>query len=60
MIPLVGEANREGIVARRGTDERGDVFLLRHELRIAANHPLRAIRRLADAALTELDRAHQI
>jgi hypothetical protein len=27
------------------------------ESRIAADHPLRAIRRLADAALAELDRA---
>jgi transposase len=57
MIPLVGEANREG--SMRGEDRTSGALFsyVDIESRIAADHPLRAIRRLTDAALAELDRA---
>jgi transposase len=57
MIPWVGEANREG--SMRGED-RTDGALFSYvdiEARIAAKHPLRAMRRLTNAALAELDGA---
>ena len=41
--------------AGRGSDERGVVLLVDVEARIGANHPLRAMRRLTNAALAELD-----
>ncbi len=57
MIPWVGEANREGTM--RGEDQRvGALFsYVDIESRIAAKHPLRAMRRLTDGALSELDQA---
>jgi transposase len=57
MIPWVGEANREG--SMRGED-RTDGALFSYvdiEARIPAKHPLRAMRRLTNAALAELDGA---
>src|SRR5271169_3255344 len=57
MIPWVGEANREG--SMRGED-RTDGALFSYvdiEARIPAKHPLRAKRRLTNAALAELDGA---
>ena len=53
----VGEANREG--SMRGED-RTDGALFSYvdiEARIPAKHPLRAMRRLTNAALAELDGA---
>lgn len=43
----------------RGEDHRADNFFsyLRLEDRIAADHPLRAIREIVDAALAQLSRA---
>ena len=43
----------------RGEDERSEGFFsyVRLETRIQADHPLRAIRDLVDAVLTELSRA---
>jgi transposase len=45
--------------AMRGEDERSEGFFsyVRLETRIQADHPLRAIRDLVDAVLTELSRA---
>src|SRR5204863_7099544 len=43
----------------RGQDDRSEVFFsyMRLDDRIPADHPLRAIRQLVDAALAELSRA---
>ena len=45
-----------GIDAGRGSDERALFSYIEVEARIPAQHPLRAMRRLTDAALAELDR----
>ncbi len=47
---------REANVRRR-SGERGAIFLCDVEARVPAKHPLRAMRRVTDAALAELDRA---
>src|ERR1700722_4962163 len=57
MIPWVGEANREG--SMRGEDRtNGALFsYVDIEARIPAKHALRAMRRLTNAALADLDEA---
>jgi transposase len=57
MIPWVGEANREG--SMRGEDRTSGALFsyVDIEARIPTKHPLRAMRRLTNAALSDLDGA---
>jgi transposase len=57
MIPWVGEANREG--SMRGEDRTSGALFsyVDMEARIPTKHPLRAMRRLTNAALSDLDGA---
>src|SRR6202046_104736 len=57
MIPWVGEANREGSI--RGEDRTSGALFsyVDIEARIPTKHPLRAMRRLTNAALSDLDGA---
>ena len=63
MIRLICDSDIQDLqangVAMRGEDQRSEGFFsyLRLETRIAADHPLRAIRELVDAALAQLSRA---
>jgi hypothetical protein len=54
---LSSRSESRGNDAGRGSDGRALFSYVDAEARIAAKHPLRAMRRLTDAALWELDQA---